>query len=150
MTGARGRPAIASDDWMLEQQMRAEIEAEAWRRMREQMLPLEPQPLPAPPPEAYDDAEPDYHRTGSIILKGLVRFALAAFGAYLCWLAAVDAQLGEVEIWLAVGSGFAATLALSAFGPFRRFVHVLAETARWAIIAGVALGALWFVVQGQA
>lgn len=28
------RPAIASDDWMLEQQLRAEMEAEAWRRLR--------------------------------------------------------------------------------------------------------------------
>jgi hypothetical protein len=144
MTGAR-RPAFASQDWMLEQQMRAEMEAEAWRRLRYELAP----PEPLPPPEATAQ-QPDYHRSGSIILKALVRFALAAFGAYLAWLAAMDARLGEFEIWLAVGAAFVATLALSLLGPARGFVHLLAETARWAIIVGVALGALWLLVQGQA
>lgn len=148
MSGARSRPAIPSDDWMLEQQLRAEFEAEAWRRMREELA-APPQALP-PPVVAEPEAEPDYHRSGSIILKGLVRFALGAFGGYLAWLAAVDAGLGEFEIWLAVGGAFLAALALSAVGPARRLVHLLAETTRWAIVVGVALGALWLLVQGQA
>ena len=140
-------PAFGSDDWMLEQQLRAEFEAEAWRRMREELA-APPQALP--PPVAEVEAEPDYHSSGSIILKGLVRFTLGAFGGYLAWLAATDAGLGEFEIWLAVGAAFLAVLALSAIGPARRFVHLLAETTRWAIIVGVALGALWLLVQGQA
>ena len=145
MSGAR-RPAFASDDWMLEQQLRAEMEAEAWRRMRQELA------IPEPPPLAEPEApsQPDYHKSGSIILKGLVRFMLAAFGAYLAWLAAVDARLGEFEIWLSVAGAFIVTLALSLLGPVRGFVHLLAETARWAIILGVALGALWLLVQGPA
>jgi hypothetical protein len=35
MAGLRKAPAFASDDWMFEQQLRAEMEAEAWRRLRE-------------------------------------------------------------------------------------------------------------------
>ena len=139
------RPAFATQDWMLEQQMRAEMEAEAWRRLRAEVAVLEAPPTPAEPAAA----EPDYHRSGSIILKALVRFGLAAFGGYLAWLAAVDARLGEFEIWLAVCATFIISLALSLIGPARAFVHILAETARWLIIGGAALGALWFLLQGQ-
>jgi hypothetical protein len=142
MTASRGRPALASDDWMLEQQVRAEMEAEAWRRLRADLA-VPPPALPAPPA----DEPVDHHRSGSIILKALVRFALAMFGAYLGWLAAVDAQLGEFEIWLATAAGFAITLAISMFGYARDFVHLLAETARWALICGVALGAAWMLFQ---
>ena len=142
MTAARGRPALASDAWMLEQQVRAEMEAQAWRQLREH--------LAAPPPAAAEpanDAPFDHHRAGSAMLKALVRFGLAAFGAYLCWLAAVDSRLGEFEVWLAAGAGFAVTLALSMFGYARELVHVLAETARWTIITAVAFGALWMLFQ---
>jgi hypothetical protein len=139
------RPAFASQDWMLEQQMRAEMEAEAWRRLRTELAVLE---APPAPPEAVGD-EPDYHKSGSIILKALVRFGLASFCGYLAWLAAVDARLGEFEIWLAVCATFIVSLALSLMGPARAFVHLLAETARWLIIGGAALGALWFLLQGQ-
>lgn len=143
MTALRGRPALASDDWMMEQQVRAEMEAEAWRRLREHMA--APPALPAPVIVA--EAPPDRHRSGSTILKALVRFMLAVFGAYLGWLAAVDSQLGEFEIWLATGSGFVIMLALTMFGVARDFVHMLAETARWTIICGVALGAVWVMFQ---
>jgi hypothetical protein len=142
MTAARGRPALASDAWMLEQQVRAEMEAQAWRQLREHMA--------APPPELAapaNDAPFDHHRASSAMLKALVRFGLAAFGAYLGWLAAVDAQLGAFEVWLATAAGFAITLALSMFGYARELVHVLAETARWAIITAVGLGALWMLFQ---
>jgi hypothetical protein len=122
------------------------MEAEAWRRLRQEIA--APPPLPAPAATAVS-AEPDYHRSGSIILKGLVRFALAAFGGYVAWIAAVDARLGEFEIWLSVVAAFVVSLALTLIGPARGFVHLLAEIARWAIIAGVALGALWFLLQGQ-
>jgi hypothetical protein len=142
MTALRGRPALASEDWMLEQQVRAEMEAQAWRTLREQMA--APPPLPA---VVVAEAPPDRHSSGSTILKALVRFILAVFGAYLGWLAAVDSQLGEFEIWLATGSGFVIMLALSMFGVARDFVHMLAETARWTIICGVALGALWMMFQ---
>jgi hypothetical protein len=139
MTSAR-RPVFASEDWMLEQQIRAEMEAEAWRRLREDFA--LPPPAEAPPEPAFD-----HHGGGSAILKGLVRFALAAFGAYLAYLAAWDARLGEFEIWLATGAGFLVSLALSMFAPAREFVHMLAETARWVLIVAVALGAVWVMVQ---
>jgi hypothetical protein len=143
MTAARGRPALASDAWMLEQQVRAEMEAQAWRQLREHMAAPPPPELAAP----ANDTPFDHHRASSAMLKALVRFALATFGAYLCWLAAVDAQLGEFEIWLSTAAGFAVTLALSMFGYARELVHVLAETARWAIITAVALGAVWMLFQ---
>jgi len=147
MTGPR-RPTFASDDWMLEQQMRAEIEAEAWRRLRLELTAPPPVAV-APAPEPAALTAPDYHHTGSTILKALVRFALAGFVAYLAWLAAADSGLGEFEAWLAVGGAFIVTLALSLLGPARGFVHLLSEIARWALIAGAALGALWFLLQGQ-
>jgi hypothetical protein len=148
MTAPR-RPAFASQDWMLEQQLRAEMEAEAWRRLRELSA------VPELPPDvivnpAVIDSQPDYHNTGSIILKAMVRFALASFGAYLAWLAAIDARIGEFEIWLSVVGAFVVTLALTLIGPARGVVHALAETMRWVLIIGVSLGALWLLVQGPA
>lgn len=148
MTGPR-RPAFASDDWMLEQQMRAEMEAEAWRRLRVELAAPPPPALAAPAPQSAAAAATDYHHSGSTILKALVRFALASFVAYLAWVAAIDSRLGEFEAWLAVCGAFIVTLALSLLGPARGFVHLLSEIARWAIIAGAALGALWFLLQGQ-
>jgi hypothetical protein len=146
MTASRGRPSLASDAWMLEQQVRAEMEAEAWRQLREHLAaPIIP--VAVIPAEPANDRAFDHHRTGSTILKAIVRFALATFAAYLGWLAAVDSQLGEFEVWLATGSSFLVMLALSMFGPARDFVHMLAETARWAIISAVALGALWMMFQ---
>jgi len=136
MAGAR-RPGFATDDWMLEQQVRAEMEAEAWRRMREQAA------LPAAPAGGPATA-PDRHRSGSAILKALVRFALAAAMAYLAYVAAVDSRLGEFEVWLAIAATFLVTLSLSMLGAAREFVHLLAEIARWAILIGAALGAAWF------
>ncbi len=147
MTAPR-RPAFASQDWMLEQQLRAEMEAEAWRRLRE--LSTVPEFPPDVTVTTVHDPQPDYHNTGSIVLKALVRFALAAFGGYLAWIAAVDARLGEFEIWLSVIGAFVVTLALTLIGPARGFVHLLAETTRWVLIVGVALGGLWMLLQGQA
>ena len=146
---ARGRPALASDDWMLEQQVRAEMEAEAWRRLRADLQPA-PAPQVAVPAPAQTQPSFDHHRAGSAVLKAIVRFALATFGAYLAYLAAVDSQLGEFEVWLAIGAGFLVTLALSMFGVMREFVHMLAETARWVIITGVALGAVWMMLHMSA
>lgn len=150
MTGHRARPAIASDDWMHEQQLRAELEAEAWRRLRYDLA----QPLPA---QAYVEAPPappakrfDHHRAGSTVLKALVRFTLAAMTAYLAWIAALDARLGEFEIWLAVGATFLVTLSLSMFGLARELVHTLAEAARWALLLIVGLGGVWFLAQSLA
>ena len=142
------RPTFASQDWMLEQQLRAEMEAEAWRRLREISA------VPAFPPEAVvttipGDSRPDYHGTGSTVLKALVRFALAAFAAYLGWIAAVDSQLGEFEVWLAVLGAFIVVLSLTLVGPARGLVHMLAEIVRWVLIVALALGALWLLVQGQ-
>lgn len=137
---ARGRPAFASDDWMLEQQLRAEMEAEAWRRLREELA--VPQPLPAPQP-VNPPAEIDHHSTGSAILKALVRFALAAMAAYLAWLAGVDARLAAFDIWMATGSMFAIVLALSMLGAARGFVHAAAETVRWMLLIALGFGATW-------
>lgn len=151
---ASHRPAFASDDWILEQQMKAELEAEAWRRLRLELAVTQPVVAPLPPapvaPPAPAAPRFDPHKTGSAILKGLVRFALATFGAYLCYLAGVDGGLGEFEIWLATGAGFLVTLALSMFGAFRQFVHFMAEAARWCLIFAVGLGAVWMMMHMQA
>lgn len=146
MTGPR-RPSFVSDDWILEQQMRAELEAEAWRRLRAELA-LAPAPAPAPAPvQAPPDRQRDFHNAGSAVLKGIVRFALAAFAAYLAWIAAMDGGLGSFEIWLALGSTFVVTLAASMLGPARRFVHVLAETMRWMILTAMGFGAVWLILQ---
>ena len=135
MTGTH-KPVFASDDWMHEQQIRAELEAEAWRRLRADLT--APQPAAVAPAEAADP-----HTSGSTILKAVVRFALASFAAYLAYIAAADSRVGEFESWLAIGATFMITLALSMFGPFRRFVHMLAETTRWVLLVGVGFGAVW-------
>jgi len=150
MQGQRRGPAFATDEWLLEQELRAEMEAEAWRRLRQRVAiaaPPEPAPLPGPAPAAAPTFDP--HKTGSTMLKALVRFGLGAFAGYLAFLAGVDSGLGEFEIWLAIGAAFLVTLALSAFGPLQRFVHLLAETARWAIIVAVCFGALYVMLNPQ-
>jgi hypothetical protein len=147
MSGSRRPPAIPSPDWMLEQQMRAEVEAEAWRRLREEVQrPPEPASLPAPAGEKALDL----HRSGSIILKALVRSGLGALGAYLAFIAAADAGLGEFEIWMAVGGAFLITLAATMFDPLRRLVHFLAETARWVLILGFLIALAWFLTHPPA
>lgn len=139
MAVSRGRPAFATDDWMQEQQLRAEAEAEGWRRLRSQMA------VPQAPPtsEPAQTAEIDQHSAGSTILKALVRFLLAAFAAYLAWLAGVDARLGEFDVWMVTGSTFAITLAFSMFGAARGFIHAAAETVRWILLLGIGFGATW-------
>ena len=146
MAGQQGRPVFASDDWMLEQQMRAEMEAEAWRRLRRELA--LPAPLPAPQPIG-PAVQPDPHQSGSGVLKGVVRFLLAALGGYLAFLAAVDSGLGEFEIWLAVGAAFLVTLSLSMLGAARGFVHVVAETVRWLLIIGAGVAATWLAFNWQ-
>jgi|GEM_PF-2550796 len=146
-------PAFASDDWMFEQQVRAELEAEAWRRLRAQMSAPETlaPPAPAPAPQAQvAPIKPNPHRTGSGVLKGLVRFVIAGFCAYLAWIAAMDDGLGEAEIWFAVASVFIATLALSALEPARKIVHFMAETARWVLIFGFVFGVAWVLTHAHA
>jgi hypothetical protein len=149
MSATRRTPAFASDDWMFEQQIRAELEAEAWRRLRQQLsvqappaLPP-PAPAPAPAPAARPERAFDPHKTGSAILKGLVRFVIAAFGAYLTFIAGADSQLGEFEVWMAAVSAFVVILALSAFNPLRGMVHAMAETTRWILIVGLLVGLAW-------
>jgi hypothetical protein len=139
---SRDRPAFATDDWMLEQQLRAEVEAEGWRSLRAKLG--TPQALaPAQPMAAYIPAEIDHHRSGSTVLKALVRFLLASFAAYLAYLAGADSHIGEVEIWMAVGAAFVVTLALSMFGGAREFVYMAAETTRWILLVGIGLGATY-------
>jgi hypothetical protein len=149
MALSRGRPAFATDDWMQEQQLRAEVEAEGWRSLRQRLARSEPA---LPPPVAVASSAPieiDHHRTGSTILKALVRFLLASFAAYLAWLAGVDARMGEFDIWMATGSAFAIVLALSMFGAARGFVHAAAETMRWMLLIGVGFGATWLAFNWQ-
>ncbi|MEQ1490291.1 MAG: hypothetical protein ABL932_07045 [Terricaulis sp.] len=143
MAVSRGRPAYATDDWMQEQQLRAEVEAEGWRRMREKLARKASPPPQAPPAAIAAAVQADPHRSGSLILKALVRFMLAAFGAYLAWIASVDARFGEFDVWMATGSTFAIVLALSMFAPARGFVHAAAETMRWILLIGVGFGATW-------
>lgn len=146
MTGSRARPAFASDDWMHEQQLRAELEAEAWRRLRQELVQPQPAPAPVHEPIAQPQRRFDHHRAGSAILKALVRFVLAAFIGYLAWIAAQDSQLGEFEVWLAVGASFLVTLSLSMFGFARELVHTLAEAARWSLIVVAGIGLVWLAV----
>jgi hypothetical protein len=148
MTAFRTPPPFASDDWMFEQQARAELEAEAWRRLRQQLAtPSDFGMLPTPvaTPTATRQARPafDPHRTGSAALKGLVRFVIAAIGSYLTYIAGMDSQLGNFEVWLATGTAFVVVLALSAFEPLRGAVHAMAETARWVLIVSFVLGLAW-------
>ena len=143
MAMSRGRPAFATDDWMQEQQLRAEVEAEGWRSLREKLATPQALPPPQPIPAAVPADFVDHHRAGSTILKALVRFMLAAFAAYLGYLAAADSGLGEFEMWLAVGSSFVVALALSMFGGAREFVHMAAETMRWMLLIGIGLGATY-------
>ena len=143
MAMSRGRPAFATDDWMQEQQLRAEVEAEGWRRMREKLARPEPLALPPPQMAANTVAETGHHRSGSTVLKAFVRFMLAAFAAYLAWIAGMDARFGEFDIWMATGSTFAIVLALSMFGAARGFVHAAAETMRWMLLIGAGFGATW-------
>jgi hypothetical protein len=144
----RTPPPFASDDWIFEQQARAELEAEAWRRLRQQVAASpEPRSLPAPLPTvtATRPARPaiDPHRSGSAALKGLVRFMIAAIGSYLTYIAGMDSQLGNFEVWLATGTAFVVVLALSAFDPLRGAVHAMAETARWVLIVSFVFGLAW-------
>jgi hypothetical protein len=140
---------------MLQQQLRAEVEAEGWRRIRADLATPAPAPAVAAPapaapvPQPIED-ERRYHRGGSAVLKALVRFALGAFGAYLAWIAGMDSGAGEFEVWLWVGSGFVVSLALTAFGPGRAFVHFLAETARWVLILAAGVGVVWLLVHASA
>ena len=134
------QPAFGSDNWMLEQQIRSEKEAKAWRLLREDLRAT---------PLAAGRANPliDYDHTGSATLKALVRFGLATFGAHLAWLMAVVTQVGQFELWLAMAAGFVITLALSMFGAARGFVHLLAQAAGWMIVAAVALSGGWLAFQ---
>ena len=68
---------------------------------------------------------------------------IAAFGAYLTYLAGVDSQLGNFEVWLATGTAFVVILAISAFEPLRGAVYVMAETTRWVLIVGFVMGLAW-------
>jgi hypothetical protein len=142
MRGHPYRPSLfASDAWLQQQQARAELEAEEWRRLRET--------LARPAPEYFDDVEParPIHEGGSIILKALVRVIIGAFGAYLGFIAAMDSGAGEFEVWLAVAAGFIIALCLTAFGYFRDIVAWVAEAMRWVLISGLAVGLLWMIVR---
>ncbi|MEZ5994682.1 MAG: hypothetical protein R3C25_02920 [Hyphomonadaceae bacterium] len=150
MSGAHTRPAFASDDWMLEQQMRAELEAEAWRRLRRELAlpppPQAPAAAPAPAPER-PPRRANLHATGNAVLKGLVRFGMAALGAYLAYLAGVDGNLGEFEIWLAMGAAFLVTLSLTMLRGAHVLVQLVAEIARWALIIAAVAGVAWLTFQ---
>lgn len=142
-------PAFASDAWMLEQQMRAEVEAEGWRRLREELRPIAPPPQPQAAPAHPAKPRPPF-RFGAAILKGIVRFAIGGFGGYLAYIAALDGGLGAFEAWLAVIAGFVVSLSLTAFGPGRRLVALMADAARWALIIAAGVGAVYLMSQMSA
>lgn len=126
---------------MAEQQLRAEWEAAEWRRLRTELATL-------PAPETAAPARP-WYEGGSIILKGLVRFSIGAFGAWMGWIAAMDSRAGEFEVWLAVLAGFVVALALSFFGVAKQFVALLSEVMRWTLIFGFCVGVFWLIGQLQ-
>lgn len=141
-------PAFGSDDWMLEQQLRAEVEAEGWRALRSHLA--HPIAAPAYGPEAPVAAQPKPTREwhfGAAMLKGIVRSCIGAFGAYLAFIAAMDSGAGEFEAWLAIIAGFIVSLALTAFGPGRRLVAALANMMRWGLVIALGVGAVYLVSQ---
>jgi len=136
-------PAFGSDDWMLEQQLRAEVEAEGWRALRSHLAhpavaTIAPEAPVAPPPKHE-------WRFGAAMVKGVVRFGIGAAGAYLAFLSAADAELGEFEVWLAVIAGFIVTLSLTAFGIGRQLVHSLARVTAWGLVIALAAGAVYLM-----
>lgn len=136
-------PAFGSDDWMLEQQLRAEVEAEGWRALRSHLAhpavtTTAPEAAATPPPKRE-------WRFGAAIVKGVVRFGIGAAGAYLAFLAAADAGLGEFEVWLALIAGFVVTLSLTAFGVGRQLVHGLARMTAWALVIALGAGAVYLM-----
>ena len=139
-TASRLPHPIASDAWMHEQQLKAEWEAAEWKRIRAELA--NPPPAPAAP-----EAKQPWYEGGSIILKALVRFGIGAFGAWMGYIAALDSQAGEFEVWLSVGAGFIIALSLSFFGVAKQFVALFAEIMRWGLILGFAIGAFWLIGQ---
>lgn len=136
------RAALGSDAWMLEQQLRAEWEASEWRRIRAELA------LPPPQPASPTSAAPErpWHEGGSGVLKGLVRFGIGAFGAWMGYIAAATSDdASNIEIGMAVIIGFFIALMISMLSPFKPFVALLAEITRWVLIFGVVVGAFWFV-----
>jgi hypothetical protein len=128
---------------MLEQQLRAEVEAEGWRALRSHLAhpavaTTAPDAPAAPPPKRE-------WRFGAAMVKGVVRFGIGAAGAYLAFLAAADAGLGEFEVWLALIAGFVVTLSLSAFGVGRQLVHGLARMTAWALVIALGAGAVYLM-----
>lgn len=121
-----------TDSWLLEQQFRAEVEAEAWRRLR---LQLAGQSLPMRGIAAGR----------SLILNTLARLVLAGAAAGLAWIAALDAGAGAFEAWLAGGAGFLVMLALSVFDPVRRLTHATAAAMGWTMLAAAVIAALWLM-----
>ena len=142
MPDARKSPPVASEAWMLEQQMRAEAEAAGWRQLRlegaKPSVPVRASAAAEAPAPALSPSG-----AGSAIVKGLVRFALAAGGSWLAFVAGLDSGLGEFEIWLATGAAFLVVLAFSAFGPLRSLVYFLAESMRWVVVTTLILGLMW-------
>ena len=137
-------PAFGSDDWMLEQQLRAEVEAEGWRALRSHLAhpavaAVAPEAPAAPPPTKRE------WRFGAAMFKGVVRFGIGAAGAYLAYLAAADGGLGEFEIWLAVIAGFVVSLSLTAFGVGRQLVHGLARMTAWGLVIALGVGAVYLM-----
>ena len=88
-----------------------------------------------------------WYEGGSIILKGLVRFGIGAFGAWVGWIAAMDSRAGEFEVWVAVLAGFVIALSLSFFGYAKQFVALLSEIMRWVLIGGFCVGVFWLIGQ---
>lgn len=142
MLDPRDREPLVTEAWLREQELRAEWEAAEFRRLR--------QSLRTPPP-TYAAPAPDPHSGGSAILKGLVRFIIGAFGAYVAYIATLTIDgAGKIDAWFAVGAGFVISMALTAFGPLRALVHVLSETARWTLLIAFCVALLWLAVQVNA
>lgn len=128
--------AIPGVDWMNEQLRRAEAEAEAWRRLRAE---IDAESLRA---DVHTESEAPAAPRPSVrraILHAAIRFAIAAFGAYLGYLAAIDASLGEFEVWMIVGAAFSIALALTVTAVGRRYVVLMAETSPWLAIFGTSI-----------
>jgi hypothetical protein len=136
MAGQRKPPLADADRWLLEQQLRAEAQAEIWRELREGTAASAPV-RPERDPELFDPL--------GFVARAAARVALALAAAGLAALAARDSGLGGFEVWLATGATGVATLAATLMQWARPVVGAVIVVTRWALMAAVAIALIWLI-----
>jgi hypothetical protein len=135
MNVSRDRPAAADIGATLKPPHRAKLDVQRSSRQHRK---------PAASPigvVATADVDMQHQRDGRSLFTAFMYLGLATFGANLGWLAAVSANLGQFEIWLAMAAGSAIALALSMF--VHGLVQSLAGATPWVIVPAAAISGLW-------